>query len=231
MSFDVKSDFLFLDISAIYVIIIMDYYLSEIIMILSLENVSKIYNGNTVLDNIALTIEDHDRIGLVGINGCGKSTLLNIITGKEEPETQPEPNVAKVAVTKSASIGFLAQNTGLDRSSTIIEEMTSVFSELLKTADELRRLEEEMGSPKAHENPEHFKEISEEYAEESWKNYQIHTHALKSTSLNIGAEKLSEHAKALELAAKNADYSYIREHHAEVMVEYEALLLELQNGL
>ncbi len=164
MSFDVKSDFLFLDISAIYVIIIMDYYLSEIIMILSLENVSKIYNGNTVLDNIALTIEDHDRIGLVGINGCGKSTLLNIITGKEEPETQPEPNVAKVAVTKSASIGFLAQNTGLDRSSTIIEEMTSVFSELLKTADELRRLEEEMGSPKAHENPEHFKEISEEYA-------------------------------------------------------------------
>ena len=34
-------------------------------MILSLENVSKIYNGNTVLDNVALTIEDHDRIGLV----------------------------------------------------------------------------------------------------------------------------------------------------------------------
>ncbi len=133
-------------------------------MILSLENVSKIYNGNTVLDNVALTIEDHDRIGLVGINGCGKSTLLNIITGKEEPETQPEPNVAKVAVTKSASIGFLAQNTGLDRSSTIIEEMTSVFSELIKVSEELRTLEKEMGSSEAHSSEEHFKEISEEYA-------------------------------------------------------------------
>ncbi|MBQ4487070.1 MAG: ATP-binding cassette domain-containing protein, partial [Oscillospiraceae bacterium] len=43
-------------------------------MILSLENISKIYNGNTVLDNISLTIEDNDRIGLVGENGCGKST-------------------------------------------------------------------------------------------------------------------------------------------------------------
>lgn len=133
-------------------------------MILSLENVSKIYNGNTVLDNVALTIEDTDRIGLVGVNGCGKSTLLRIITGAEEPETQPEPNVARVAVTKSASIGFLAQNTGLDRSSTIIEEMTSVFSWLLKIGDELRGLEKTMASPEAHSDEKKFAEISEEYA-------------------------------------------------------------------
>ena len=133
-------------------------------MILSLENVSKIYNGNTVLDNVALTIEDTDRIGLVGVNGCGKSTLLRIITGEEEPETQPEPNVARVAVTKSASIGFLAQNTGLDRSSTIIEEMTSVFSWLLKIGDELRELEKTMASPEAHSDEKKFAEISEEYA-------------------------------------------------------------------
>lgn len=133
-------------------------------MILSLENVSKIYNGNTVLDNVALTIEDNDRIGLVGVNGCGKSTLLRIITGAEEPETQPEPNVARVAITKSASIGFLAQNTGLDRSSTIIEEMTSVFSWLLKIGDELRELEKTMASPEAHSDKKRFAEISEEYA-------------------------------------------------------------------
>lgn len=133
-------------------------------MILSLENVSKIYNGNTVLDNVALTIEDNDRIGLVGVNGCGKSTLLRIITGEEEPETQPEPNVAHVAVTKSAAIGFLAQNTGLDRSSTIIEEMTSVFSRLLKIGDELRELEKTMASPEAHSDEKKFAEISEEYA-------------------------------------------------------------------
>lgn len=133
-------------------------------MILSLENVSKIYNGNTVLDNVALTIEDNDRIGLVGVNGCGKSTLLRIITGAEEPETQPEPNVARVAITKSASIGFLAQNTGLGRSSTIIEEMTSVFSWLLKIGDELRELEKTMASPEAHSDKKRFAEISEEYA-------------------------------------------------------------------
>ena len=72
--------------------------------------------------------------------------------------------------------------------------------------------------------------LEKEYAEESWNNYQVHMHALKSSSLTIGAEKLSEHAKALELATKNADYSYIQEHHKEVMTEYEQLLTELQSG-
>ena len=70
--------------------------------------------------------------------------------------------------------------------------------------------------------------LEQEYAEESWKNYQIHVHALKSTSLNIGAEKLSEHARALELAAKNGDYQYIHEHHDEVIAEYGELLTELR---
>lgn len=72
--------------------------------------------------------------------------------------------------------------------------------------------------------------LEKEYAEEAWKNYQVHAHALKSTSLNIGAETLSEHAKALEFAAKEENYSYIREHHAEVMKEYGELLKELQEG-
>ncbi len=132
-------------------------------MILSLENISKIYNGNTVLDNIALTIEDNDRIGLIGDNGCGKSTLLRIITGMEDYESQPEPNVPHLSLTKSATVGFLQQNTGLDRSSTIIEEMTSVFRPLLDVQEEMRHLEEEMAKPETHSDPKKFAEISAEY--------------------------------------------------------------------
>ena len=73
--------------------------------------------------------------------------------------------------------------------------------------------------------------LSREYETESWKDYQVYIHALKSTSLYIGAERLSEHAKALELAAKDADYLYIHKHHKETMEEYGELLAELQNGL
>ncbi|MDE5578229.1 MAG: ATP-binding cassette domain-containing protein [Oscillospiraceae bacterium] len=132
-------------------------------MVISLENISKFYNGNQVLKNVALTIEDSDRIGLIGINGCGKSTLLKIITGREDPETQPEPNVARIALTKGMTIGFLEQNSGLDRSSTIIEEMRSVFSGLLETADRLRELEALMAEPDAHSDEKRFAEISAEY--------------------------------------------------------------------
>jgi ATP-binding cassette subfamily F protein 3 len=95
-------------------------------MIISLENISKSYAGEQVLDNIALTVEDKDRIGLVGINGCGKSTLLRIISGEEFPDTQPEPHVAKIHKSKSAFIGFLAQDSGLDGGSSVIDEMKSV---------------------------------------------------------------------------------------------------------
>ena len=132
-------------------------------MVISLENISKFYNGNQVLKNVALTIEDSDRIGLIGINGCGKSTLLKIITGREEPETQPEPNIPHIALTKGMTIGFLEQNSGLDRSSTIIEEMRSVFSELLETAERLRELEALMAEPDAHSDEKRFEEISAEY--------------------------------------------------------------------
>lgn len=132
-------------------------------MIISLENISKFYNGNQVLKNISLTIEDNDRIGLIGINGCGKSTLLKIITGREEPETQPEPNIPHIALTKGTTIGFLEQNSGLDRSSTIIEEMRSVFAGLLEIAERLRELEALMSDPDAHSDEKRFAEISAEY--------------------------------------------------------------------
>lgn len=132
-------------------------------MVISLENISKFYNGNQILKNISLTIEDSDRIGLIGINGCGKSTLLKIITGREEPETQPEPNIPHIALTKGTTIGFLEQNSGLDRSSTIIEEMRSVFSDLLETAERLRELEALMAEPNAHSDEKRFAEISAEY--------------------------------------------------------------------
>ncbi len=132
-------------------------------MVISLENISKVYGGNPVLKNISLTIEDNDRIGLIGINGCGKSTLLKIITGREEPETQPEPYTAKISIAKNITVGFLEQNTGLDRESTIIEEMRSVFSELLQISDRLRELEKLMADPSVKGNDKTLGEITAEY--------------------------------------------------------------------
>lgn len=55
-------------------------------MLLRLTDINKFYNGSPVLQHVHLTIEDRDRIGLIGVNGCGKSTLLKIITGSVLPD-------------------------------------------------------------------------------------------------------------------------------------------------
>ncbi len=68
-------------------------------------------------------------------------------------------------------------------------------------------------------------------AEEDWDNYRTTVHALKSTSLTIGAAHLSGEAKALETAAKEGNMDYIRSHHDGVMDEYKELTDHLKEIL
>ena len=73
--------------------------------------------------------------------------------------------------------------------------------------------------------------IEEKFAAQDWKNYQIMVHALKSTSLSIGAEKLSEEAKNLELAAKNSEIDKILANHAGLMADYKKIREEIGEWL
>lgn len=64
-------------------------------------------------------------------------------------------------------------------------------------------------------------EIISLYETENWPDYAVKVHALKSTSLTIGAEELSEEAKALERAGKKEDIEYIRQNHPKLLDMYE----------
>lgn len=66
--------------------------------------------------------------------------------------------------------------------------------------------------------------ISEAFEKRDINNYRILSHEIKGTSLSIGAQLLSEHAKGLEMAAKEENWDYIQEKHSEVLEEYAALL-------
>lgn len=83
-------------------------------MIIDMNGISKSFGAKTVLTNLDLKIEDHDRIGLIGENGAGKSTLLNIIIGDLEYDT------GTFAKGTGKKIGFLRQDSGLaDRKSVV----------------------------------------------------------------------------------------------------------------
>ena len=64
-------------------------------------------------------------------------------------------------------------------------------------------------------------EIDSYYEAASWADYAIKVHALKSTSLTIGAEQLSEQAKLLEQAGKKEDVDYIRQNHSSLLDLYD----------
>lgn len=121
-------------------------------MLVELNNVSKSFGINKILDNITLTINDGDRIGLLGINGAGKSTLLNIITGELPYDT------GNLYMQKGLEIGYLKQKDILNLKNTIDEEMKSIFSDLYLIQENLNLLREKMS------NGDTTKETSEEYS-------------------------------------------------------------------
>lgn len=112
-------------------------------MILNLSNVSKVYNGNVILENVNLTIESKDCIGLIGRNGCGKTTLLKIVLGKELPDRVSNID-SKITKASNLSIGYLEQRGGLNTSNTVIEEMGKVFAHLDKVLERMKELETHM---------------------------------------------------------------------------------------
>ncbi len=127
-------------------------------MLLSMTDVNKFYNGNQILKNVNLTIDENDRIGLIGINGCGKTTLLRLITGKEDPDRFTDED-GIISFASKTNIGYLEQMGALDNENTVIDEMKSVFSELIAISERMKELEKLMAS-----NPADYEALSGEYS-------------------------------------------------------------------
>lgn len=125
-------------------------------MLVNLININKYFNGRQLLKNITLTIDEKDRIGLIGINGCGKSTLLKILTGQLLPDRTTEKD-GIISLAGKTSIGYLEQNAGLDRENTVIEEMKGVFRQLNDTQERMHELEKQMKNGS-------IEDVSEEYS-------------------------------------------------------------------
>ena len=107
-------------------------------MILSCQNISKAFVENQVLKNVSFHIEDHEKAAIVGINGAGKTTLLRIIVGEMTPDD------GQVVLAKDKTLGYLAQNSTVDTSHTIYEELLSVKADLLRLEEKIRECENNM---------------------------------------------------------------------------------------
>jgi ATP-binding cassette subfamily F protein 3 len=128
-------------------------------IVLQVNQVTKSFNGEDILTNVKLEVQDRDRVALVGRNGAGKSTLLKIIAGEISYDT------GEIVMPKNIRLGYLEQHAGLESKLTIWEEMKTIFAHLIESEKELRSLEMQMADPAIYENTEAYTRVAEAYDE------------------------------------------------------------------
>jgi len=124
-------------------------------IVLSAQNVAKSFGVNVVLKDVSFTIQQGDRIGLVGVNGCGKSTLMRILAGLDTQDT------GEISIVRGTRIGYLAQQDMVTSGASVWSELEKVYEPVFEMEKRLRALEEEMSH--AHEDLSLFNRLSGEY--------------------------------------------------------------------
>lgn len=126
-------------------------------ILLQVQQLTKYFGAELILADIKLDIQTKDRIALVGRNGAGKSTLLKIIAGHLAPDS------GKVMKPKDVTLGYLAQNTGLESHLSIWDEMLTVFKHVQAMEEELSRLEQLMAQPEMYDDAEKYETLLKKY--------------------------------------------------------------------
>jgi ATP-binding cassette subfamily F protein 3 len=107
---------------------------------LTVSRLSKSFSGRTLFDEVSLQVNRGDRIGLVGPNGAGKSTLFSLILGETSPDR------GQIGFEKSATIGFLPQETAAARDETVLELALATTPELAHAQQIIKQHESGNGS-------------------------------------------------------------------------------------
>ena len=102
---------------------------------LSLKNITKAYGTDIILKDVTFSINESEKVGLVGVNGAGKTTLFRILCSTLLPDS------GEIYVQKDKRIGYLSQSLDLDEHSTIFEETLKVFGSIKAIEHRMRELE------------------------------------------------------------------------------------------
>jgi len=111
-------------------------------IVLSCSNISISFGTDQILEDVSFNISHDDRVGLVGVNGAGKSTLFKILAGELQPDS------GEIFTAKGNRIGYLEQNSFLESSKTLWDELISCYSQIIDMEKHIRQLEKEISIEK-----------------------------------------------------------------------------------
>jgi ATP-binding cassette subfamily F protein 3 len=133
---------------------------------ITVNDISVQFGGTTLFSNVSFAINENDKIALMGKNGAGKSTLLKIIAGVSKASS------GNISAPKEAVIAYLPQHLLAKDESTVFEETSKAFAEVLKMKSEIDKINEELTVRTDYESEEYMSLI-ERVSELSEKYYSI----------------------------------------------------------
>lgn len=121
---------------------------------ISVESLTVEFGGSFLFSDVSYTINENDKIALMGKNGAGKSTMMKIIAGKEKASR------GHVRFPKDAVIAYLPQHLLTEDSCTVFKEASKAFTHIFKIRDEMDRLNKELETRTDYESDDYMNIIT-----------------------------------------------------------------------
>ena len=122
-------------------------------IVVSLKEISVSFGVNTILKDVTFSIDEGQKVALIGANGAGKSTLFKVLTGSIKNYT------GEVFIDKEKTVGYLSQSLNLNSVNNIYDEALLVFKELTDMEEKMSILQIEMEKPYDEQNEEEHNRI------------------------------------------------------------------------
>ncbi|MCH1959006.1 ribosomal protection-like ABC-F family protein [Romboutsia hominis] len=148
-------------------------------IVLSCNNLNKSFGIDSILENVSFTVNEGDKIGIVGVNGTGKTTLFKVISGIYGYDS------GDIYTSKDCEIGYLEQHTNFHSNNTILEEVLEVFKDLIEMENYLRNLEVKIAEESANPNSNKLEKIMDEYSHKLEKFSDMNGYGYKSEAKGV----------------------------------------------
>ena len=139
---------------------------------LSVQNMTVSFGGETLFSDISFRLAAGDRVGLVGKNGAGKSTLLHLIAKDQEPTS------GSISKEKDIRLGFLRQDIDFEKGRTVLEEAYQAFEEIKQLEAQMEQINEALVTRSDYETDSYndliiaLNDVTERYELIGGYNYQ-----------------------------------------------------------